>query len=503
MIRTNDASTDIQFAPGQVPMGTEDLNPFHIAQWQFENACRYWPELDPGFLESLLRPDRVITVEFPVECHDGTVHNFVGYRVVHSRARGHGKGGIRYHQDVTEDEVRALAFWMTWKCAVVDIPFGGAKGGVVFNPKEYSIDDVRKITRRYVAELGENIGPYIDVPAPDVNTNAQTMAWIYDTYAMMHPGINALPVVTGKPVGLGGSLGRNEATAFGCLVSTQRLLAAGMVPGLDSVEGATVVIQGYGNAGSIAAKLFAQAGAKILAASDTGGAIYANEGFDPAAALAHKMHTGSLAGFKGALNISGEELLALPCDILIPAALENQIRADNADSIQARVISEAANGPTTPAADRILHAKGIPVLPDILANAGGVTVSYFEWVQNIENEQWELDDVNEKLTRKMNRATDDVLAEQKRINSSLDDLQSLRSEKGLGDETLEPIDLRTAAYILAIRRVSECRAEARYLAVNPQVPASGAVTFPARSVAEARGLSPRRKCELPRMTFVV
>lgn len=455
MTQSIDAPTDTQSHLDPVPNASEDLNPFHVAQRQFENASRYMPTLDPGILESLRRPDRTITLEFPVECDDGVVRNFIGYRVLHSRARGPGKGGIRYHQDVTVDEVRALASWMSWKCAVVNIPFGGAKGGIAFNPKEYGVNDLRKITRRYVSELGDAIGPYIDVPAPDVNTDSQTMAWIYDTYSTMHPGTNSLPVVTGKPLDLGGSFGRNEATAYGCLVSTQRLLATGNVPGLDSVDGATVVVQGYGHVGSIAAYLFAQAGAKILAASDTRGAIYAEDGFDPNVALAHKMQTGSVVGLQGARSISPEELFAIPCDILIPAALENQIRADNADSIQARVISEAANGPTTPAADRILFAKGIPVLPDILANAGGVTVSYFEWVQNIENEQWELDEVNAKLTRKMNQATDDVLAEQKRINSSLDSLQAQRREKGLGDEKLEPIDLRTAAYILAIRRVSE------------------------------------------------
>lgn len=433
----------------------EDLNPFHIAQQQFDNACRYLPSLDSGFLESIRLPDRTMTVEFPVECDDGGVRNFVGYRVQHSRARGPGKGGIRYHQDVTVDEVRALASWMTWKCAVVDVPFGGAKGGIVFNPKEYSKTDLRKITRRYVSELGGFIGPYIDIPAPDVNTNAETMAWIYDTYAMLNPGSPSLPVVTGKPLDIGGSYGRNEATAFGCLVSVQQLLASNAVPSLSSVSGATVAIQGYGNAGSIAAQLFFDAGAKIIAASDTGGAIYAPNGFDPSAVKAHKASTGSVAGAPGTEALSADEVLFTECDILVPAALENQIRADNVDRIRTKVVAEAANGPTTPAADRHLFENGVIVLPDILANAGGVTVSYYEWVQNIENEQWDLDEVNSKLTRKMQRATDDVLREQARINENLDTLQQERITKGYGSDKLPTVDLRTAAYVLAIRRVGE------------------------------------------------
>ncbi len=437
------------------PATHEELNPFKIASMQFESACRYLPSLDEGLLQSLLRPDRTTIVEFPVECDNGEVHNFVGFRVIHSRARGPGKGGIRYHQNVTIDEVRALASWMTWKCAVVDIPFGGAKGGIVINPKEYTKSDLRKITRRYVAELVDYFGPYKDIPAPDVNTNAETMAWIYDTYAMLNPGHNSLPVVTGKPLDIGGSQGRNEATAYGCLVATKQLLSHGAVADLDSVKGATVVVQGYGNAGSIAAQLFAEAGAKIIAASDTGGAIYAPNGIDPVAVLEHKRETGSVIGAMGTQSISPDELLTLECDILIPAALENQIRGDNADYIRAKVIAEAANGPTTPTADRILHAKGIHVLPDILANAGGVTVSYYEWVQNIENEQWDLDEVHAKLTRKMQQSTDAVLAEQERINNNLYGIRQERIAQGLGDDKLEPVDLRTAAYVLAVWRVAE------------------------------------------------
>ena len=426
----------------------EDLNPFHIAQWQFDQAARYIPDLKAGLVEYLKRPDHTLTVEFPIETEDGRVRNFIGFRVLHSRVRGPGKGGVRYHPQVSADEVRALASWMTWKCAVADIPFGGAKGGVVCNPKRLTTKDLRRITRRYISELGDNIGPHTDVPAPDVNTDAQTMAWVYDTYQMMHQGRNNLPVVTGKPVDIGGSHGRREATARGCLFSTQRLLERGMVEGLDSLDGATVVVQGFGNAGSIAAELFAEAGAKIIAVSDSRGAVVNHEGLDPTAAIAHKSATGSVVGLAGTRTITNDELLALPCDVLIPAALENQIRRDNVGTIKARVISEAANGPTTPEADQELAARGIPVLPDILANSGGVTVSYFEWVQNIENEQWDLEKVNKKLRRKMVRATDAVLDKQESLNASLDELTAQ------GGEALDPVNLRTAAYVLAIDRVA-------------------------------------------------
>ncbi len=452
--RTAKPRTTVQ--PRQEP---EDLNPYHIAQAQFDRAARYLPELQNGMAEYLKRPGRVITIEFPIETLDGTVRSFIGYRVVHSRVRGPGKGGIRYHPSVTADEVRALASWMTWKCAVVDVPFGGAKGGVAFDPKQFSASDVRKITRRYIAELGDAIGPHTDIPAPDVNTNAGTMARIYDTYHMMHPGENNLPVVTGKPTDLGGSFGRREATARGCLFATKRALVRKVVPGMESVKGATVVIQGFGNAGSVAAELFTEEGARVIAVSDSRGGIYRPEGLDPAAVIEHKKRTGSVIGLKGSETISNDVLLTLECDILIPAALENQIRGDNADAIKARFIAEAANGPTTPAADRILCAKKIPVLPAILASGGGVTVSYFEWVQNIENEQWDLDSVNRKLRAKMVRATDAVLDEQHNLNDSLEELQALREARGLDGDPLEPVDLRTAAHVFAIRRVANVTLE--------------------------------------------
>jgi glutamate dehydrogenase (NAD(P)+) len=293
-----------------------------------------------------------------------------------------------------------------------------------------------------VSDLGDLIGPHTDIPAPDVYTNAQTMAWIYDTYAMMHPGRNNLPVVTGKPLDIGGSYGRNEATARGCLFACQRALARGLVPSLKAVRGARVVVQGFGNAGSIAASLFHEAGARIIAVSDSRAGIFQKDGLDVATVLAHKTKTGTVAGVTGTRVITNEELLALECDILIPAALENQIRQDNAAAVKARLIGEAANGPTTPAADQILFGRGIPVLPDILANSGGVCVSYFEWVQNNENEQWDVDAVNDKLRAKMERATDAVIERQAEINRG-----------GTA------VDLRTAAFVVAIERVANVAVE--------------------------------------------
>jgi glutamate dehydrogenase (NAD(P)+) len=426
------------------PDGAENLNPFDISQQQFDRAVSYLPQLQRGLIDFLKRPARTVAVEMPVELADGSVRTFSGYRVMHSQVRGPGKGGIRYHPDVTLDEVKALAAWMSWKCAVIDVPFGGAKGGVCCNPKELSESDLRKLTRRFIASLGDLIGPHTDIPAPDVYTNAQTMAWIYDTYDMMHKGRNNLPVVTGKPLDIGGSLGRNEATARGCLFGCQQALERGVVPGLVNVKGARVAIQGFGNAGGIAAELFHEAGARIVAVSDSRGGIHQEKGMDVQALLAHKAKTGKVAGLPGAKAVSNEELLTVDCDILIPAALENQIRRTNAAEVRARFICEAANGPTTPAADEILYRKGIPVLPDILANSGGVCVSYFEWVQNNENEQWDEEEVNHKLYTKMVRATDAVINKQAEINAK---------------EAGRPIDLRTAALLVAIERVAHVAIE--------------------------------------------
>jgi glutamate dehydrogenase/leucine dehydrogenase len=436
----------------------EDLNPFHIAQTQLDQAVRYIPDLENGFVEFLRRPQRTVVVDFPIETEDG-VRNFTGYRVLHNNSRGPGKGGVRFHPNVDADEVRALASWMTWKCAVVNVPFGGAKGGVTCNPKELSQVDLRRITRRFISEISSVIGPDTDIPAPDVNTNAQTMAWIYDTYQVLHPGQNNLPVVTGKPLDLGGSLGRREATSRGCLDATRRVLECGAIPGLDSLRGARVAIQGFGNVGGIAADLFAEEGAIIVAASDSQGGIYAEGGLDLDEVHRHKRDTGTVVGVPDTVSMTGEETLGVDCDVLIPAALEAQIRRDNAARVQARVVVEGANGPTTPEADALLFKRGVVVVPDILANAGGVTVSYFEWIQNKQNAQWEEDEVNRRLRKRMERATDAVLEEQRRINEHLAEIsEAATAEAQAGHRApeivLEPVDLRTAAYVLAVRRVA-------------------------------------------------
>jgi len=441
----------------------EDLNPFHIAQQQFERALGYLPELKAGLVDFLKNPRRVIAIHFPILTKEGDVQSFQGYRVLHSRVRGPGKGGIRYHPNVTADEVRALATWMSWKCAVVDVPFGGAKGGVVCDPHELSEEDLRRITRRFIAELGDNIGPYTDIPAPDVNTNAQTMAWIYDTYDQLHPGSNNLPVVTGKPLDIGGSLGRREATARGCLFVTERALERGLVEGLTDLRGATVVVQGFGNAGSIAAELYTEAGAKVIAVSDSRGAIRCDRGIDVAAAIAHKAETGSVVGLPHCETISGDELLTVPCDVLIPAALECQIRSDNVASVRAKLIVEAANGPTTPAADQALFERGVVVIPDILANAGGVTVSYFEWVQNQENEQWDVDTVNAKLRKKMRAAVDAVVDKRDDLVRRLPEIRAGFAEARTRRPDAHPAagepDLRAAAFVVAVDRVAKVAVE--------------------------------------------
>lgn len=419
----------------------EDLNPFHISRQQFDRALPHLAEMKHGMIDFLKSPIRTLALNFPVEMDDGHVQTFSGYRVLHSRVRGPGKGGVRYHPDVTEDEVRALAGWMTWKSALIDVPFGGAKGGVVCDSKKLSVGELRRITRRFISDLGENIGPHTDIPAPDLYTNQQTMAWIFDTYDGLHPGENNLPVVTGKPVDLGGSLGRNEATGRGSLYATQRLIERGVVPGLASLDGARVVVQGFGNAGSVAAKLFHEAGAKIIAVSDSQGGIRRSEGLDIDSVIAFKAEHETVVGLPATETVTNEQLLETDCDILIPAAMENQIRADNAARISCRLVCETANGPTTPAADEILRERGIPVLPDILANSGGVCVSYFEWVQNIENEQWDLEVVNGKLLKRMQRAVDAVVDRWQQLGDAL------------------KIDLRTAALVVAIDRVARVALE--------------------------------------------
>jgi len=384
--------------------------------------------LDPGIREKLKWPKRELTVHFPVKMDDGTIKVFVGHRVQHNVTRGPAKGGIRYHPDVTLEEMRALAALMTWKCAVVNVPFGGAKGGVRCDPKKMSMRELEGLTRRYTTEISLLLGPESDIPAPDVYTNAQTMAWIMDTYSM-HKGYSVPGVVTGKPISIGGSLGRNEATARGCVFTIQEAARhLGIV-----LNGVTAVVQGYGNAGSIAAMLLGEIGVRIIAVSDSRGGAFNPRGIDPVKALEHKGKTGSVATFPEADRISNEELLELPCDILIPAALESVITRQNAPRIKARIMAEAANGPTMPEADPILFADNVFVIPDILANAGGVTVSYFEWVQNLEMLHWSEDDVNRRLKEIMVRSFHEV----KEIAAR------------------ERVDMRTAAYILAVGRVAE------------------------------------------------
>ncbi len=444
----------------------EDLNPHHIARQQFDLAVPFVRELKGwrGIAQWLFEPDRAVTVNIPVEMDDGYVHLFRGFRVLHNDTRGPGKGGIRFHPNVDEDEVTALATWMSWKCAVLDVPFGGAKGGVECNPRTMSVNEKRRVTRRFIAALGDNIGPYTDIPAPDVYTDAQTMAWIYDTYAMMHPGQNNLPVVTGKPLDLGGIPGRADATARGAMMCTEHFLEIGGLPGKRSLSDMTVAIQGFGNAGRHAAKLFRESGATIIAVSDTKGGVLNKDGLDVTSVEAHKDETGSVVGTPGTEKLEPLEVLEIPCQILIPAALENQITMENAGRLQTRLVVEAANGPVTPGADRILAERDIKILPDILANAGGVVVSYFEWVQNLENSQWEEHDVHLKLRKKMHRSTEQVVTQRVTLAESLDYYQERWTEL-MPDAPLLPVpDMRIAAYVIAIER---CRTAAEQRGVWP------------------------------------
>ena len=374
------------------------LNPYHMAVQQFEAAADKI-NLSEDMREILRQPKRELTVNFPVRLDSGRVKTYTGYRVQHNVNRGPAKGGIRYGPDVTLDEVKALAMWMTWKCAVVSIPFGGAKGGVICDPKHMSPSELERLTRRYATEISIVVGPHSDIPAPDVNTNAQVMAWIMDTYSM-HEGYSIPAVVTGKPLSIGGSEGRNDATATGVLFVTRQAARRIGMP----LQGARVSIQGYGNAGSIAARLFHNEGCKVVAVSDTSGGIYNESGLDPAAVLRFKQERGSVAGFPNAQRVSVQDVLEVPCDVLIPAATEGVITAANADRVQASIIAEAANGPTTPEADEILYKRGAFIIPDILANSGGVTVSYFEWVQDLQSFFWGVEEITKKLEVIMNRA---------------------------------------------------------------------------------------------------
>ncbi|MEM1524694.1 MAG: Glu/Leu/Phe/Val dehydrogenase [Nitrososphaerales archaeon] len=370
-------------------------SPLENALKQLEIAAEIL-KLNPEIHERLKYPERSLTVSIPVKMDNGQVKTFIGYRVQHNSARGPYKGGIRYHPDVTLEEVKALAMWMTWKCAVVDIPYGGAKGGVICNPKEMSLSEKERLTRRYTIAIAPIIGPYQDIPAPDVYTDAQTMAWIMDTYSQLK-GYREPGVVTGKPVNCGGLLGREQSTGRGVALCVRE---ATKVLGIK-FKNATVAIQGYGNVGVYAALILKEMGAKIIAVSDSKGGIYSKSGIDPKAALSHKQKTGSVVGLAGCETISNEELLTIECDILIPAALENVITKSNASNIKAKAIVEGANGPTTTEADEILNANKVLVVPDILANAGGVTVSYFEWIQNLTRESWSEETVNKKLEEKI------------------------------------------------------------------------------------------------------
>ena len=403
-----------------------ETNPYEAMLSRFRVAAEKL-KLDEGIYQILVTPDREITIAIPIQMDDGKLRVFKGYRVQHSFARGPAKGGIRYAPDVTLDEVRALAAWMTWKCAVVKLPFGGAKGGIICDPKQLSSSELERITRRYTASLIDILGPERDVPAPDINTDERVMAWIMDTYSM-HVRKTVTGVVTGKPLDLGGSVGRREATGRGCKIVCDRAISRfGM-----KREMTRVIVQGFGNVGSMAATLLYAAGYSIIGVSDVHGAIMNSLGINITRLLAHYKEAKSVVGFPDAEPIDGKELLEQPCDILLPAATENQITSHNADRIRAKIICEGANGPTTAQADEILYDKKIFIIPDILANAGGVTVSYFEWVQDRQGYFWNLKTVNERLEEIMVNSFDEVVAYADRHN----------------------VNMRIAAYMLAIDRVA-------------------------------------------------
>jgi glutamate dehydrogenase (NAD(P)+) len=402
-------------------------NPFELAKAQLRKVGEVFA-IDPNLIRVLSQCKKAVEVSIPVSMDDGSIGVFAGYRVTHNIARGPSKGGIRYHQDVTLDEVKALSMWMTWKCALMALPFGGAKGGVVCNPKELSPSELERMTRRYTSEIINDIGPERDIPAPDVGTDGRVMAWIFDTYSM-NKGHSVLGVVTGKPLSIGGSLGREEATARGGLYCIQALATKTG----SRVDEYSVAIQGFGNVGAHLARLLHDEGAKVVAASDSRGGVYNENGLDVLAALAHKQERGTLEGLANAERVTNEELIELPCDILAPCALEQVVTEENADRVSARFICEGANGPVTPAADAILEDRGIVVMPDVLANAGGVVVSYFEWVQGLQEYFWREDEVNAKLHDIVARAFEETWQTRERMGTSM----------------------RMAAYGLAVQRVAE------------------------------------------------
>ncbi len=402
-----------------------ELNPLENASRQFDKAAELL-KLDPGLVRIIKQPRRQTIVHLPIQMDDGSFQVFVGYRVQHSIIRGPAKGGLRFHPDVTLDEVTALAAWMTWKCAVAGIPFGGGKGGIVCDPSKLSRGELERLTRRYTADLIDVLGPESDVPAPDVNTDEQVMAWMMDTYSM-HARHTVTSIVTGKPIEMGGSLGRREATGRGILFVVRE---AAKHLGLD-LRGATMAVQGFGNVGSIATDLLSADGVRLVAVTDVGGGVKNASGLDVPALLEHVRARRTVAGFPGASACANAELLATPCDILIPAALENQITSANAADVKARIVAEAANGPTTYEAAKILQSKDIFVIPDILANSGGVTVSYFEWVQDRIGYFWSEDEVNHRLELIMTKAFHDVLRVAEENHTSM----------------------RVGAFMLAIKRV--------------------------------------------------
>jgi len=403
------------------------VNVWQMAQDQLDDVAKLigLNESMHGFLRE---PKRILEVSVPVRMDSNTTKIFKGFRVQHNMSRGPTKGGIRFHPDVTLDEVKALAMWMTWKCALVNIPFGGAKGGVICDPRTMSMQELENLTRRFTSEISIIIGPEKDIPAPDVYTTPQIMAWIMDTYSMQK-GYSVPGVVTGKPIAIGGSLGRDKATARGCLfVVDEAMQTLGL-----TIEGARVAVQGFGNAGMYAAELMSQRGYTIVAVTDSKGGVANPKGLDVAGIMAHKAETGSVVGFTGGDRITNKDVLEYDCDVLVPAALEKVITKDNAPRIRAKIVAEAANGPTMPDADAILFEKGIMVLPDILANAGGVSVSYFEWVQDLQENFWEEDEINDRLKRKMTRAFRETHEQAQRHG----------------------VDMRRGAYAVAVGRVAE------------------------------------------------
>ena len=407
---------------------TTATNPFEVALKQLDEAAKVI-NLDKGFQQVLANPKRVLTVSLPIKMDNGDIRVFTGFRSQHNDARGPYKGGIRYHPQVTIDEVKALSTWMTWKCAIADIPYGGGKGGIICNPKEMSEGELERLTRRYAYAIADIIGPHTDIPAPDVYTGGKEMAWIMDTYSALKGNYVQPEIITGKPITIGGSLGRNEATGRGLAFTVREAAKKLKIDMKDTI----MAVEGFGNAGQFASQFVEDLGAKLIAASDSKGGIYNKNGINLAELRRHKEKTGSVVGFSGTNSISNEELLETECTVLIPAALENQITAKNASNIKAKIVAEAANGPTTPEADDVLYNNKILVIPDILANGGGVTVSYFEWLQNLRRDYWTEGEVNERLDRNITKAFSDVYQTSEKYG----------------------IHMRKASTVLAVNRVVE------------------------------------------------